>query len=274
MTTTAGTAPRDFADLKFMLMQRRDSFPKRLKQLADFAMRRPDEIALGNLVSIGQMAGVPASTLVRFAKSLGFDGFPELQALFRDQLRDRLPDYDERLRRLREREESRQGTLGLLDDLCEVAAASMAHLQATAEEADFERALARLADAQTIFVLGQRRAFPIASFMAYMLARIRCSAPLPALPTRASRSWRRTSRASARRPPPCRSSPRSPSRRPSGSRAGTAAGTHDGNLGPRTQMAAVPGSAGCPTIHFSHAGNRIGEENEPSRAKLRVLGLT
>ncbi len=173
MTTTAGTAPRDFADLKFMLMQRRDSFPKRLKQLADFAMRRPDEIALGNLVSIGQMAGVPASTLVRFAKSLGFDGFPELQALFRDQLRDRLPDYDERLRRLREREESRQGTLGLLDDLCEVAAASMAHLQATAEEADFERALARLADAQTIFVLGQRRAFPIASFMAYMLARLR-----------------------------------------------------------------------------------------------------
>lgn len=173
MTMTTGAAPRDFAELRSLLIQRRDSLPKRLKQLADFAMSQPDEIALGNLVSVGQMVGVPASTLVRFAKALGFEGFPDLQAVFRERLRGYLPDYDERLSRMREQKQARAGALGLLDGLSQASTSSLSRLQANLKEADVERSVSRLAKADTIYVLGQRRAFPLASYAAYLFSRLR-----------------------------------------------------------------------------------------------------
>ena len=40
------------------------------------------------------------STLVRFAKAIGYAGFSDLQTVFRHRLRDRWPDYEDRLRTL------------------------------------------------------------------------------------------------------------------------------------------------------------------------------
>ena len=45
---------------------------------------------------------VQPSTLVRFAQALGYQGFSDLQDVFRSRLRDRVPSYDERLAQMRE----------------------------------------------------------------------------------------------------------------------------------------------------------------------------
>ena len=62
------------------------TLPKRLRQTAAYALDHPDEIALGTASGVAQRAEVQASTLVRFAQTLGFAGFTDLQSVFRAHL--------------------------------------------------------------------------------------------------------------------------------------------------------------------------------------------
>ena len=66
--------------LKARLIQIKPDLPKRLQQVAAFALENPQEMALGTASSIAARAQVQASTLVRFAQAIGFGGFSELQA--------------------------------------------------------------------------------------------------------------------------------------------------------------------------------------------------
>ena len=66
--------------------------PKRLRQVAAFALERPDEFAFGTAAHLAGVAAVQASTLVRFAQTLGYAGFSDLQSVFRDHLRKTLPE--------------------------------------------------------------------------------------------------------------------------------------------------------------------------------------
>ena len=79
----ASPPPRDFESLKAMLLDSRDSLPPRLIQVAAFALENPDEMALGTAASIAAQASVQPSTLIRFAKRLGYSGFSDLQDVFR-----------------------------------------------------------------------------------------------------------------------------------------------------------------------------------------------
>ena len=85
------TTPQTFDALRQILIERSHKLPKRLAQVAAFAMANPDEIALGTAASVAQGSDVQPSTVVRFAQALGFAGFSELQSVFRERLRDRAP---------------------------------------------------------------------------------------------------------------------------------------------------------------------------------------
>ena len=67
-------SPRDFEALRATIVERRDSLPKRLAQVAVYALDNPDEIAFGTAASIAQSAIVQPSTLVRFAQALRLPG--------------------------------------------------------------------------------------------------------------------------------------------------------------------------------------------------------
>ncbi len=71
-------------------------------QVAGYALENPDEIAFGTAASIAASAEVQPSTLVRFSRALGYQGFSELQDVFRSRLRERVPNYDERLAQMRQ----------------------------------------------------------------------------------------------------------------------------------------------------------------------------
>src|ERR1700712_483629 len=86
-------APRDFESLKSLLQAEGAALPKRLRQVAAFALDRPDEFALGTAAHLAAVADVQASTLVRFAQTLGYAGFSDLQSVFRNHLRKSFPDY-------------------------------------------------------------------------------------------------------------------------------------------------------------------------------------
>lgn len=165
-------APSDFEALKNRLIQIKPDLPKRLQQVAAFALDNPQEMALGTASSIAARAEVQASTLVRFAQAIGFGGFSELQGIFRSHLRDRWPDYPERMKALHANARDSGDPTHLLAGFADSAAASLTRLRETIARADLDRAIDLLAAAQTIYLIGQRRAFSVSHYLSYALAQL------------------------------------------------------------------------------------------------------
>ncbi len=169
---TTDTAPRDFATLKALIIERGKSLPKRLSQIAAFALDNPDDIAFGTVASIAEQAQVQPSSLIRFSQAMGYQGFSELQEVFRARLRDRVPNYEERIAQLREHAKSASKARILFEGFSEAAQKSIADLGSRIDSKALDKAVARLAAAQTIYIIGLRRSFPIASYMAYAFGKL------------------------------------------------------------------------------------------------------
>jgi DNA-binding MurR/RpiR family transcriptional regulator len=169
---TETQAPRDFATLKALIVERAADMPKRLIQVATYAVENPDDIAFGTVASIAQTADVQPSTLVRFSQALGYQGFSDLQEVFQSRLRDRVLNYDERLEQLRGHARGDSQSNVIFDGFCEASERSIKDLRAKLDPQQLEQAVKVLAEAQTIYLLGLRRSFPITSYMSYAFGKL------------------------------------------------------------------------------------------------------
>lgn len=165
--------PRDFDSLRTMVLERRETLPKRIAQVAAYALDNPDEIAFGTAASIATSAGVQPSTLIRFAQHLGFDGFTSLQGVFRERLRERNNSYEDRLKVLRGEGEGRTQARGILEGFISAASRSLEVVSRKIDDNLLERAVDVLKDADTIYLLARRRSYPVASYMAYALGKLK-----------------------------------------------------------------------------------------------------
>ncbi len=170
--------PESFEALKGRLIEIEPNLPKRLRQAAAYALEHPDEFALGTASAVARSADVQASTLVRFAQTLGFGGFSDLQEVFRSHLRNRWPDYSERLKALHDTARDSGDPTNLLIGFANSAAASIARLREGVHRPELNSAIDLLARAETIYCLGQRRAFSVAHYLTYALAQLGLSACL------------------------------------------------------------------------------------------------
>jgi DNA-binding MurR/RpiR family transcriptional regulator len=169
---TDDVTPRDFPSLKTLIVERAAEMPKRLVQVATYAVENPDEIAFGTVASIALNADVQPSTLIRFAQALGYQGFSDLQEVFRSRLRDRVLNYDERLEQLRGHSNGQSKASVIFDGFSEASERSIAELRTKLDPAQLEQAVKLLADANTIYLLGLRRSFPITSYMSYAFGKL------------------------------------------------------------------------------------------------------
>jgi DNA-binding MurR/RpiR family transcriptional regulator len=166
-------APRDFEALRNQVMSAYGQMPKRLAQAARYAISHPDEIALGTAASIAGASGVQPSTLVRLARHLGYDGFSDLQSVFRDRLRYRASSYEERLDKIDRAVPASDRDSELLHGFINAARQSVDGLGERLDGASFAAAVAALARAETIYLLARRRAYPIAAHMAYAFGKLK-----------------------------------------------------------------------------------------------------
>jgi DNA-binding MurR/RpiR family transcriptional regulator len=166
------SVPRDFETLRTAILDRRQNLPRRIAQVAAYALDNPDDIAFGTAASIAASAGVQPSTLIRFAQLLGFEGFTAMQAVFRERLRERTSSYDERLSALRSKAETGAGNRAILDGFVAAATTSLQDMARSIDETGLEKAIALLAKAETIHVLARRRSYPVASYIAYALGKL------------------------------------------------------------------------------------------------------
>ncbi|GBQ11441.1 RpiR family transcriptional regulator [Swaminathania salitolerans LMG 21291] len=146
--------------------------PRRLVQLADFVTREPDEVALGTVSSLAHQAGVQPSTVVRFARTLGFSGFSDMQAVFRDRLRLRNVTYKDRVSALHRGDGQPLEGATIFNGFFEAAMESLRALQSHLIPERLEAAIATLSAADCIYLLGLRRSMPVIRYLSYLLAKL------------------------------------------------------------------------------------------------------
>src|SRR5690606_31618212 len=109
-------------------------------------------------------AGVQPSAVMRFCQVLGFSGFSQMQRLFRDSYSRNWPDYPTRLRKLREN--GADSPPALLAEFVEAGRLSLETLARTVDPDALDEATRIIAGAGLVHIVGLRRAFPVASYMA------------------------------------------------------------------------------------------------------------
>jgi DNA-binding MurR/RpiR family transcriptional regulator len=176
-------APRGFEQLKDQLSRAYPALSPQLQRIAAYALEHPQDMALDTVASLARGAGVQPSAMVRFAQALGYGGFSDLQRVFRGRLVERSNNYGG-LRNYRERIEAFRasqkgaGPGGVLAQFVADGIASLEHLHEQVRPEDLAAAVKALAAARTIYVLGHRRSFPVAYYLAYALAQLELATQL------------------------------------------------------------------------------------------------
>jgi DNA-binding MurR/RpiR family transcriptional regulator len=165
----------NYDELKQLISTRYPAMSKQLQAIARFALERPDELALGTVAAIAGAAGVQPSAMVRFANALDFGGFTEMQQIFRGRLVERSVSYRERIEQIRRNAGNGADAdtpAGVLHRLVGDAIGELGHLEEAITAAQFDAAIRLLVAAPQIHVLAQRRAFPVACYLAYALSQL------------------------------------------------------------------------------------------------------
>jgi len=169
-------AAAHYDELKDAISRAYPALPKQLQLIARFALDKPNELALGTVAAVADAAGVQPSALIRFANALEFGGFSEMQQVFRDHLVARSASYRERIDTLRQGSPARGS--GVLHQFVGEAVAELGYLEENVAEAELAAAARLIAGASRVHVLAQRRAFPVASYLAYALSQLELKAYL------------------------------------------------------------------------------------------------
>ena len=174
---------RSYEQLKGSLSRLYPGLSPQLQRIATYALEHPQDMALDTVAALARGAGVQPSALVRFAQALGYDGFSELQRIFRGRLVERsnqapgLHDYRERVAAFRA-DQARAGPGGVLAQFVADGIASLEQVHALVAPADLAAAVRILSAARTIYTLGQRRSFTVAYYLAYALTQLDLNAHL------------------------------------------------------------------------------------------------
>ena len=171
----SGAAPQSVEDFRMRLADLGDTLPKRLQQCATYVAANLDRIAVSTVAEMAAGADVPPSAFMRFCQIMGFSGYSDLQRLFREAYAPGFPDYATRLANLK----SGAGGAGrLLAEFVEAGRMSLEGLAKSVDEAALAQAVDVLSRAGVIHVVGMRRAFPVASYLAYVFEKMTVPAML------------------------------------------------------------------------------------------------
>ena len=167
-------APSDYEAFRERVQSSHDGLSRRLKQVASFVLDNPQAVAFDTVAEAAEAANVHGSTLVRFAHRFGFSGYSEMQQLIKRQQVAQLPDYSERIRMLQTRlgASDDMSAPHLLDEFITANMMSLEHMRNQIDPEDLQRAVELMDGADTVYICGVRRAFPVSMYFTYALSHI------------------------------------------------------------------------------------------------------
>ena len=151
-------------DVLSLIESKRSAMSKGQRRIADYIETEYDKAAFMTAAKMGKTVDVSESTVVRFAVSLGFEGYPEMQKAMQEMVLNRLTSV--------QRLEVANDRIGQQDVLSTVLQSDMEKLRRTEETLDreaFTKAVDAIVDAKRVFILGVRSTAPLAQFLGYYL---------------------------------------------------------------------------------------------------------
>src|SRR5260221_8925374 len=135
--------PEGYEELIRVIHERYDQMSKSYQKIALYLTQNPNDVAVHSVNAIGKRCGVHASSLVRFAQALGYDGFKSLQELFQRRLTTAAPGFEARIKALKSELGSRtdRGEFGFMRDLGFRDFASLRDMLAQIKAEDVYRAI-------------------------------------------------------------------------------------------------------------------------------------
>ncbi len=143
---------------------RYSSMSKGQKLLATYITDNYDKAVFLTAAKMGEVVGVSESTVVRFATSLGYKGYPEFQKALEELVRNKLNSI--------QRMEVTYGRISQSEILQTVLQSDADKIKTTLEKIDhnaFEMAVNTILEAKHIYIVGIRSCAPLASFLSFYL---------------------------------------------------------------------------------------------------------
>jgi DNA-binding MurR/RpiR family transcriptional regulator len=162
----------NYEELQAEIGRRFPALSRQLQRIARYALERPQEVALDTVAAAAGKAEVQPSAIVRFAQALGFDGYTDMQRIFRDRLVERSVTYRERIASIRRSAPGHSRPRAVLHDFVSDSIARLSRLEEHVAPERLDHAVGLIAGAGRIHVLAQRRAFPVACYLGYALAQL------------------------------------------------------------------------------------------------------
>ncbi len=167
--------PATLDELRGRIAALGETLTPRLRDAARYALEHPNDMALSPVAAVAHSAGIAASAFVRMAQALGFSGYGELQRLFREPLqRAAPPSWRERIRHFGGEQaiEDSADPAAVLRAFSQANVVSLEHLRDDAAALPLAAAVRLIRQARVVHVLGLRRSFAVAAYLAYALARV------------------------------------------------------------------------------------------------------
>ena len=177
MPAVAGSdaAPRSWAEWQARVAAAGDALTPRLRDAARYAIDHPNDVALNPVAQVSVQSGIAASAFIRLAQALGYPGYGAMQRVFVEPLqRAAPPSHRERFRHQGGEEAiaDTRDTPALLRAFSQANRVSLEHLREQADTLPLAAAIRLLSGARTVYVLGLRRSYAVAAYLAYALARV------------------------------------------------------------------------------------------------------
>jgi DNA-binding MurR/RpiR family transcriptional regulator len=167
--------PQTLTELRAAIVEHPERLTARMRDAACYLTDHPHDVALNTVAALATRSGIASSAFIRLAKALGFNGFSDLQRLFKAPLQEAgASSYSERIRHFNGEElvEDPTDVGAILGAFSRANIVSLEHLAEGQPVPALEQAIGLLQQARTVFVLGMRRSFPVAAYLSYALSRV------------------------------------------------------------------------------------------------------
>jgi DNA-binding MurR/RpiR family transcriptional regulator len=167
--------PTTLEGLRAFINQESERLTPRMRDAARYAIEHPNDIALNPVATVAAQAKIAPAAFIRLAKALGYEGYSELQRLFRAPLHHATkPTFRERIRHYGGEQtlENPEDPVAVLQAFSQANIVSLEHLQADAATMPLQQAVAMIQNARIVHVIGLRRSYAVAAYLTYALNRV------------------------------------------------------------------------------------------------------
>ena len=139
---------------------------KSCQKIADFLLSNMEDATFFDISEFGREVGVSESTVMRFVRGIGYDGFPKMQEDLRHRLREQITPIKKMEQSVSRRSQD------IYNNILETDLENLENLKKTFKHERLEGAVNTILNARQVYIIGYRTSFPLAYLLAMFLTQI------------------------------------------------------------------------------------------------------